>query len=52
MYISFTVGLTYAISDVDVTSATQRRWVLMHSVISFFFYTTILGVVLNAIMTS
>ena len=50
MYISFTVGLTYAISDVNVTSATQRRTVLMHSVISFFFYSTILGVVLNAIV--
>ncbi len=24
MYISFTAGLTYAISDVDVTSAIQR----------------------------
>jgi len=52
MYISFTVGLTYAISDVTVTSATLRRMVLIHSVVSFFFYTTILGVVLNAILTS
>ena len=52
MYISFTVALSYAVSDVDVTSATQRRMVLIHSVVSFFFYTTILGVVLNAIMTS
>jgi len=52
MYISFTVGLTYAISDVNVTSATLRRMVLIHSVVSFFFYTTILGVVLNAILTS
>ncbi len=50
MYISFTVGLTYAISDVNITSATQRRMVLMHSIISFFFYSTILGVVLNAIV--
>lgn len=52
MYISFTVGLTYAISDVNVTSAAQRRMVLIHSVVSFFFYTTILGVVLNAILTA
>lgn len=52
MYISFTVGLTYAVSDVNVTSAIQRRMVLMHSIISFFFYSTILGVVLNAIVTS
>jgi uncharacterized membrane protein len=52
MYISFTVGLTYAMSDVNVTSAAQRRIVLIHSAISFFFYSTILGVVLNAIVTS
>lgn len=52
MYISFTVGLTYAMSDVDITSPAQRRIVLLHSVVSFFFYSTILGVVLNAIVTS
>jgi uncharacterized membrane protein len=52
MYISFTVGLTYSISDVNVTSATQRRMVLIHSIVSFFFYSMVLGVVLNAIVTS
>jgi uncharacterized membrane protein len=52
MYISFTVGLTYAMSDVNVTSPAQRRIVLLHSVVSFFFYSTVLGVVLNAIVTS
>jgi len=51
MYISFTVGLTYSISDVNVTSAAQRRMVLIHSIVSFFFYSMILGVVLNAIVT-
>jgi len=52
LYVSFTVGLTYAISDVNVTNEVQRRMVLMHSVVSFFFYSTVLGVVLNAIVTS
>lgn len=52
MYFAFTVGLTYAVSDVNVTSEIHRRMVLIHSVVSFFFYTTILGVVLNAIVTS
>jgi uncharacterized membrane protein len=52
MYLSFTVGLTYAVSDVNVTSGDQRRFVLLHSVVSFFFYTTVLAVVLNAIVTS
>ncbi len=52
LYVSFTVGLTYAMSDVNVTNEIQRRMVLIHSVVSFFFYSTVLGVVLNAIVTS
>jgi uncharacterized membrane protein len=52
LYVSFTVGLTYAMSDVNVADEVQRRTVLIHSVISFFFYSTVLGVVLNAIVTS
>lgn len=52
LYVSFTIGLTYAMSDVNVTNDVQRRMVLIHSVISFFFYSTILGAVLNAIVTS
>ena len=52
IYVAFTVGLTYAVSDVNVTSDRLRRLVLIHSVISFFFYSTVLGVVLNAIVTS
>lgn len=52
LYVSFCVALTYAVSDVDVTNEVQRRMVLIHSVISFFFYATVLGVVLNAIVTS
>jgi|WetSurMetagenome_2_1015567.scaffolds.fasta_scaffold188669_1 uncharacterized membrane protein len=52
LYVSFAVGLTYAMSDVNVTNEVQRRTVLIHSIISFFFYSTVLGVVLNAIVTS
>jgi len=52
LYVAFTIGLSYAISDVNVTSNRMRRLVLIHSVISFFFYSTVLGVVLNAIVTS
>jgi uncharacterized membrane protein len=52
LYVSFTLGLTYAMSDVSVTNEVQRRVVLIHAIISFFFYSTVLGVVLNAIMTS
>jgi uncharacterized membrane protein len=52
LYVAFTLGLTYAMSDVSVNSDQLRRLVLIHSVISFFFYSTVLGVVLNAIVTS
>jgi uncharacterized membrane protein len=52
LYVSFAVGLTYAMSDVNVTNEVQRRTVLIHSIIAFFFYSTVLGVVLNAIVTS
>ena len=52
LYVSFTVGLTYALSDVNVTNEIQRRTVLIHSVISFFFYSTVLAIVLNAVVTS
>lgn len=52
MYISFTLALTYAMSDISVNNEVQRRVVLAHSIIAFFFYSTVLGVVLNAIVTS
>ncbi|MGD0586602.1 MAG: DUF1345 domain-containing protein, partial [Oryzomonas sp.] len=52
LYVAFTVGLTYAMSDVSVTSNRLRRLVLIHSMISFFFYSMVLGVVLNAVVTS
>ena len=52
IYVAFAIGLTYAMSDVNVTNEVQRRVVLIHSIISFFFYSTVLGVVLNAIVTS
>jgi uncharacterized membrane protein len=52
LYVSFAVGLTYAMNDVNVTNEIQRRTVLVHSIISFFFYSTVVGVVLNAVVTS
>jgi len=52
LYVAFTIGLTYAVSDVTVTSDRLRRLVLIHSVISFSFNSTVLGVVLNAVVTS
>ncbi|HTY24933.1 MAG TPA: DUF1345 domain-containing protein [Desulfomonilaceae bacterium] len=52
LYVSFTIALTYSMSDVNVTSRIHKRVVVIHSLISFLFLTTILAVVLNAIVTS
>ena len=50
MYFSFTVGFSYAASDTNVTSRVLRRAVLLQAMISFLFYTIIIGLVINAIL--
>ncbi|MGD0218090.1 MAG: DUF1345 domain-containing protein [Desulfobaccales bacterium] len=52
LYVAFTVALTYSMSDVNVRSELMRRTVLIHSLVSFFFYSVVLAGVLNAIITS
>jgi uncharacterized membrane protein len=52
MYVAIAIGLTYAIEDVNTTSGHIRQIVLVHSLISFFFYSIVLGGTLNAIVTS
>jgi len=52
LYLSFSVGLTYAVSDVNITHSAHRRLVFSHSIVAFFFYSMALGVVLNAVVTS
>ena len=52
LYISFTVALTYSMSDVDVENPVMRHTVLIHSLVSFFFYAVLGGGALNAILTS
>jgi uncharacterized membrane protein len=50
-YFSFTVGMTFQVSDVTVQSARIRRTVLLHALISFVYNTTIIGLSL-ALMAS
>jgi len=52
LYVAFTLALTYSMSDVNVKSELLRRTVLIHSLVSFFFYSVVLAGVLNAIITS
>lgn len=52
LYVSFTVALTYSMSDVNVENPVMRQTVLIHSLVSAFFYSAVLTGVLNAILTS
>ena len=52
LYVSFTVALTYSMSDVNVENPVMRHTVLIHSLVSFFFYFIVGGGALNAILTS
>lgn len=47
IYFSFTLGMTAQTSDVAITSTRMRRMVTAHSVISFFYNTVILALMVN-----
>jgi uncharacterized membrane protein len=44
------IGMTFQVSDVQITSRSIRRFVLMHSLISFGFNTAIVALTINAIV--
>jgi len=48
-YFSFVIGMTFQVSDVSVSSRMVRRYVLMHSLISFVFNTIIVALTINTI---
>lgn len=50
-YFAFAVGTTFAVSDVEVTSRAARRATLVHGILSFFYNTAILALVLNLVLT-
>lgn len=52
LYIAFAVGLTYAMSDVNLEDFRLRRTVLLHSVVSFLFYSTVISAILNLMTTA
>lgn len=49
LYFSFVIGMTAQVSDVAVSSAVLRRSVLGHGVLSFFYYTGIVALAVNAL---
>ena len=49
MYFSFTVGMTFQVSDVQVADPSMRRLVLVHGIVAFFYATGILALSLNLV---
>jgi uncharacterized membrane protein len=47
IYFSFTIGMTFQVSDVQVTSKVLRRFVVAHGFVSFFFNVAILALTVN-----
>lgn len=48
-YFSFVIGMTFQVSDVQIKDAGVRRVVLVHALISFAYYTTIVALVINLV---
>ena len=48
-YFSFTIGMTFQVSDVVITSRDLRKLVLVHGMLSFGFNTVILALTLNTV---
>jgi uncharacterized membrane protein len=51
LYFSYNLGMTYQVSDTDVSSPTIRATVLRHSLLSYVFGTSILATTINLVAT-
>jgi uncharacterized membrane protein len=49
-YLAFTVGMTYQISDTNLTDPAIRRQVLKHALLSFLFGTVVLAAAVNLVV--
>ena len=47
LYLSLVIGTTAQTSDIDITSRETRRTVMLHGLLSFFFNTTVIALVVN-----
>jgi uncharacterized membrane protein len=48
-YLSFTVGMTFQVSDTEVTSREFRRTILRHAMLSYVFATAIIATTINLV---
>lgn len=52
VYFSFVIGMTAQVSDVQILGRQMRRSVTAHSIVSFFFNTVLIALVVNAVAVS
>ena len=48
-YLAFTIGMTYQVSDTDLTSTPIRRAALRHALLSFVFGTSVIAMTINVV---
>lgn len=48
-YLAFTIGMTFQVSDTDLTTEVIRRTSLQHALISYLFGAVILGLIINVV---
>lgn len=51
LYFSFVIGMTAQVSDVQVQTRGMRKVVTGHSIVSFFFNTVLIALVVNAVVS-
>src|SRR4051794_6749875 len=49
LYVAFTIGMTYQVSDTAITSKSVRRAALGHALLSYLFGTVIIAVTINVV---
>ena len=50
-YFAFTIGMTFQVSDTNITSKTVRRTTLRHALFAYLYGAVLLGLVINVVAT-
>jgi uncharacterized membrane protein len=49
VYVAFTVGMTFQVSDTNIAARSIRRAIVRHSMLSYLFGTVVVGVAINVV---
>ncbi len=52
VYFSFVIGMTAQVADVQICNSAMRRAVIGHSIVSFFYNTVLIAMVVNVVVAS